>query len=190
MATMVPTSELSRGTILEMDGALFTVLEYQLFKAGKGNSEARIRVKIRDVKTGNTQEKVWRTDDRVPKAAVDNREMQFLYADGDLYHFMDNETFEEKILSKDALGSAAGFLMDGMMVETVVFKEQPISVQLPTSVDLKVAETDPGFKGDTANGGTKKAKLETGVEVNVPLFVNTGDTIRVDTRSSSYISRV
>ena len=190
MATMVPTSELSRGMVLEMDGNLHTVLEYARFLAGKGNSEARMRVKIRDLKTGYTQEKVFRTDERVPKAAVDNRTFQYLYNDGDLYHFMDQETYDEKLMSRDSLGDAANFLTDGLEVEMLVFRDEPVSAQLPTAVQLRIDETDPGYKGDTATGGAKRAVLETGLAVNVPLFLNTGDTIKVDTRTSEYIERV
>ena len=190
MATMVPTSELSRGMVLEMDGNLHTVLEYARFLAGKGNSEARMRVKIRDLKTGYTQEKVFRTDERVPKAAVDNRTFQYLYNDGDLYHFMDQETYDEKLMSRDSLGDAANFLTDGLEVEMLVFQDEPVSAQLPTAVQLRIDETDPGYKGDTATGGAKRAVLETGLAVNVPLFLNTGDTIKVDTRTSEYIERV
>lgn len=190
MATMVPTSELNRGMVLEMEGGLHTVLEYARFLAGKGNSEARMRVKIRDIKTGYTQEKVFRTDERVPKAAVDSRTFQYLYNDGDLFHFMDQETYDEKLMSRDALGDAANFLTDGLEVEMLVFQDEPVSAQLPTAVELRIDETDPGYKGDTATGGAKKAVLETGLAVNVPLFLNTGDTIKVDTRTAEYIERV
>ena len=190
MATMVPTSELNRGMVLEMEGGLHTVLEYARFLAGKGNSEARMRVKIRDLKTGYTQEKVFRTDERVPKAAVDSRTFQYLYNDGDLFHFMDQETYDEKLMSRDALGDAASFLTDGLEVEMLVFQDEPVSAQLPTAVELRIDETDPGYKGDTATGGAKKAVLETGLSVNVPLFLNTGDTIKVDTRTAEYIERV
>lgn len=190
MATMVPTSELNRGMVLEMEGGLHTVLEYARFLAGKGNSEARMRVKIRDIKTGYTQEKVFRTDERVPKAAVDSRTFQYLYNDGDLFHFMDQETYDEKLMSRDALGDAANYLTDGLEVEMLVFQDEPVSAQLPTAVELRIDETDPGYKGDTATGGAKKAVLETGLAVNVPLFLNSGDTIKVDTRTAEYIERV
>ena len=189
MATMIPTSEVSKGTILEIGGSLHTVLERERFLAGKGNSEARIRVKIRDVKTGYTQEKVFRTDERVPKASVDNRSFQFTYRDGDLFHFMDGDTYEDKIVSADTLGGVVDYLTDGMTLEMLVFEEEPISAELPVSVDLRITETDPGFKGDTAQGGTKKATTETGLVVDVPLFMNTGDVIKVDTRTGGYGGR-
>ena len=190
MPTMVPTSDLSRGMVLEMGGSLHTVLEHQRFLAGKGNSEARVRVKLRDVKSGNTQEKVFRTDERVPKADVDSRTFQFLYNDGDLFHFMDGDTYEEKVLSRDALGDATDYLTDGLSVQVMVHNEQPVAVELPTTVDLRIEETDPGYKGDTAQGGSKQATMETGLQVDVPLFLNTGDVIKVDTRSGEYLSRV
>ncbi|MEE9284442.1 MAG: elongation factor P [Dehalococcoidia bacterium] len=190
MAIMVPTSDLSRGMILEIGGSLHTVLEHQRFLAGKGNSEARVRVKMRDVKSGYTQEKVFRTDERVPKANVDSRAFQFLYNDGDLFHFMDGHTYEEKIIARDALGAAPDYLTDGLSVQMLVYKDEPVSVELPITVDLRIAETDPGYKGDTAQGGTKKATTETGLKVDVPLFLNTGDVIKVDTRRGEYLSRV
>ncbi len=190
MATMVPTSELSKGTILEMDGGLFAVLEYERFKAGKGNSEARVRVKMREVKTGFTQEKVWRTDDRIPRASVSSSQFQFTYNDGDLYHFMDNGTYEEKIVQKPILGDAAPYLTAGLVVDMLVYQDEPISISLPTNVDLKIVDTEPGFKGDTAAAGTKRATMDTGLVVDVPLFLAIGETIKVDTRTGGYISRV
>ncbi|MBM4405837.1 MAG: elongation factor P [Chloroflexi bacterium] len=190
MATMIPALEISRGTILEIDGQLFTILEYQQYKAGKGNSEARMRMKLRNVATGATTEKVYRTDDKVPKAVVESRAGTFLYADGDMYHFMDGETYEEKAIPSELLGESVKFLQDGMPVEMVVYKERPISVTLPITVDLKIVEAEPGFKGDTAAGGGKKAKTATGLTVDVPLFVNVGDTVKVDTRTGTYISRI
>ena len=190
MATMVSMSDLSRGMILEVDGNLVTILEYQNFKTGKGNSEARMRMKLRDIRTGYTQDRTFRTDERVAKAAVENRSTQFTYNDGELYHFMDMETYDEKVVSRETLGEAAKYLTDGMELEMLVHNEEPVSVQLPITVDLLIADTDPGFKGDTATAGTKKATTETGLLVDVPMFLNPGDHIRVDTRSGAYVSRV
>ena len=190
MATMISTSDLSRGMILELDGNLYTILEYQGFKTGKGNSEARMRVRIRDIRSGFTQDRTFRTDERVPKASVESRPSQFLYNDGDLFHFMDTETYEQKLISRDALGPVAKYLTDGLAVEVLVHNEQPISVQLPINIDLDIADTDPGFKGDTAQADTKKATTTTGLLVDVPLFLNVGDTIRVDTRTGTYVARV
>jgi len=190
MPTMIPTSEISKGTILEMNGSLFAVLEYERFKAGKGNSEARMRVKMRDLSSGFTKEQVFRTDDRVPKAEVESRPFQYLYNEGDLYTFMDKISFEQKSIADDVVGDAKYYLIDGLEVEMLVYNDRPVSVQLPINVDVKIVETEPGFKGDTATGGTKKATTDTGLTIDVPLFLNPGDVIRVDTRSGQYIARV
>ena len=190
MGTMVSMSELSRGMILEMDGSLRMILSYQNFKTGKGNSEARMRVKLRDIRTGFTQDHTFRTDERVAKAAVENRSAQFTYNEGNLYHFMDMESYEEKIVPGETLGDSIKYLKDGMDLEMLVHNEEPVSVQLPITVELRIADTDPGFKGDTATAGTKKATTETGLLVEVPMFLSPGDVIRVDTRSGEYVSRV
>lgn len=189
MATMISMSDLSRGIILELDDSLWVILNYQNFKTGKGNSEARMRIKLRDIRTGYTQDRTFRTDERVTKAAVENRQGQFLYNDSDLYHFTDMETYEEKILSGETLGDTKHYLLDGMDVELVMYKEQPLSVELPIIVQLRITETEPGFKGDTATAGTKKAITETGLSVDVPMFLNNGDFIKVDTRTGDYVSR-
>lgn len=190
MASMVPTLDVSRGMILEIDGSLHAVLEHQRFLAGKGNSEARVRLKIRDVRSGRTQEKVFSTDDRVAKADVEVRAFQFLYNDGDLFHFMDSQTFEEKLIARGSLGQAGYYLTDGLPVELLMYRDEPLTVQLPITVDLRIKTTEPGFKGDTATGANKKAITETGLEVTVPLFLNSGDVIKVDTRTGEYLSRV
>jgi len=178
MATNISPLDAGRGTILEIDGGLWTVLDYQGFKAGKGNSEARVRMKLRDVRTGNTRDIVYRTDDKVARADVENRTAQFTYNDGDLYHFMDAETYDEKIMSRNALGDTARYLVDG------------IPVQLPVTVEMKVTRAEPGFKGDTAGAATKKAVTHTGLTIDVPMFINEGDTVKVDTRSGLYVSRI
>ena len=156
MATMISMSELSRGTVLELDGSLFVILSYQGFKTGKGNSEARMRMKLRDVRTGYTQDRTFRTDERVARAMVENRASQFLYSDGDLFHFMDMETYEGKVVGREVLGDSAKYLIDGMEIELVVYKDEALSVQLPITVELRIAETEPGFKGNTATAGSKK----------------------------------
>ena len=190
MANMISMSDISRGMILEIDGALWTLLEYQGFKAGKGNSEARMRMKVRDVRTGNTRDLVYRTDDKVAKAAVENRTAQFTYNDGDMYHFMDMETYDEKLMTRASLGDTAKYLRDGMEVDILLHGDQPLSVQVPNSVELKVAQADPGYKGDTATAGMKKATMATGLVIDVPMFVNEGDTVRIDTRTGLYVGRV
>ncbi|MBF8299242.1 MAG: efp, partial [Dehalococcoidia bacterium] len=165
MANMVSMSEISRGMILEIEGSLWTILEYQGFKAGKGNSEARMRMKLRDIRTGNTRDIVYRTDDKVARADVENRSAQYTYNDGDLYHFMDLETYDEKIISGVTLGETAKYLVDGMQVELLLHGESPLSLQLPVTVDLKIVRTDPGYKGDTASAATKKAVTHTGLTI-------------------------
>lgn len=190
MANMIAMSEITRGMIVEIEGNLYTIMEYQGFKAGKGNSEARMRMKLRDVRSGNTKELVYRTDDKVAKAAVENRTAQYTYNDGDMFHFMDMETYDEKLITRQNLGDTAKYLTDGMEVELLLLRDEPLSVQVPNAVDLKITQTDPGFKGDTATAGTKKATLHTGLVIDVPMFVNEGDTIRIDTRTGLYVSRV
>jgi elongation factor P len=190
MPTNIPALDVSRGTILQIDGGLWTVLDYQGFKAGKGNSEARVRMKLRDVRTGNTRDIVYRTDDKVARADVENRSAQYTYNDGDLFHFMDLETYDEKIMHRDILGDTAKYLVDGIGVELLLHGEQPLSVQLPVTVDMKITRADPGFKGDTAGAATKKATTHTGLTIDVPMFVNEGDVIKIDTRSGLYVNRV
>ncbi len=185
MASVVSMSELSRGMILELDGGLWTVMEFQNFKTGKGNSEARMRMKLRNLATGYTQDRTFRMDERVAKAAVESRPAQYTYNEGDMYHFMDQETYEEKLANKGTLGDAAYYLTDGLELQLVMYKDQPISVQLPITVDLKVADTEPGFKGDTATAGSKKATTETGKLVDVPMFANKGDVVRLDPRTGT-----
>ncbi len=190
MANMISMSDLSRGLILEIGGSLWTILEYQNFKTGKGNSEARMRMKLRDIKTGYTQDRTFRTDEKVAKAAVESRGAQFTYDEDSLYHFMDMETYDEQIVSADLLGQGSNYLVEGMEVELLMHNDTPVSLQLPITVDLTIADTEPGFKGDTASASNKKATLETGLSVDVPMFVNPGDKVKIDTRSASYISRV
>ncbi len=189
MGSMVSTSDLSKGMVLELDGKLVELMEFQHFKLGKGNSEARVRLKLRDVRTGSQSEKILHSGDRIAKANVDSRPSTYLYNDGDMYYFMDAETFEQKALSKDSVGDAAYYLTDGITVELFTYKDTPINVHLPTTVNLKIKEAAPGFKGDTAQSGTKPAKTDTGLSVDVPLFINEGDTITVDTRNGSYAGR-
>ena len=190
MANMISMSEISRGMILEIDGALWTLLEYNGFKAGKGNSEARMRMKIRDVRTGATRDLVYRTDDKVAKANVENRTAQFTYNDGDLYHFMDMVTYDEKLMTSKTLGETAKYLTDGMEVELLLHGDEPLSVQVPNAVELVVALTDPGYKGDTATASMKKATMATGLVIDVPMFVNEGDKVKIDTRTGLYVARV
>ncbi len=186
---MVGVQDLRKGTtFIDDDGNLYKVLEYQHVKQGRGN--ATIKTKLRNVKTGSTIDKNFQSGGRVQDVRLDHHTVQYLYSDGDTYHFMDTETYEQPVLSKEILGDAAKFLKENVTVELLTYDGQPIEVELPTAVDLQVIETAPGFKGDTASGGGKPATLETGVVVTVPFFVNAGDTVRVDTRDGSYVTRV
>ncbi len=186
---MIGVQDLRKGTtFVDDDGNLYVVLDYLHNKQGRGN--ATIKTKLRNLRTGATIERSFQSGGRVQDVRLDNHEVQFLYRDGDLYHFMDTETYDQPVLSGDILGEHAGFLKEGTTVELLAYEGQPIDIELPTTVDLKVVETAPGYKGDTASGGGKPAKVETGVTVTVPFFVNVGDTIRVDTRTGEYVTRV
>jgi elongation factor P len=186
---MIGVQDLRKGTtFVDDDGNLYVVLDYLHNKQGRGN--ATIKTKLRNLRTGATIERSFQSGGRVQDVRLDTHEVQFLYRDGDLYHFMDTETYDQPVLSEDILGEHAGFLKEGTTVELLAYEGQPIDIELPTTVDLKVVETAPGYKGDTASGGGKPAKVETGVTVTVPFFVNVGDTIRVDTRTGEYVTRV
>ena len=186
---MIGVQDLRKGTtFIDDDGNLYKVLEYQHVKQGRGN--ATIKTKLRNIKTGSTIDKSFQSGGRVQDVRLDHHTVQYLYNDGETYHFMDTETYEQPALSKDLLGDSARFLKENIVVELSTYEGQPIEIELPTTVDLKVVETAPGFKGDTASGGGKPATLETGVVVTVPFFVNVGDTVRVDTRDGSYVTRV
>ena len=185
---MISSNDLRNGVTIQENGQLWTVIEFLHVKPGKGS--AFVRTRLKNVKTGSTVEKTFRAGEKLERATVENRQMQMLYNDSDGYHFMDQETFENFTLQRDIIGDPADFLKDGMGVDMQFHDGNPIGVDLPAHVELKVVETDPGFKGDTATGTTKPAQLETGASVNVPLFVNPGDLIRIDTRDRRYIGRV
>ncbi len=186
---MIGVQDLRKGTtFIDDDGNLYKVLEYQHVKQGRGN--ATIKTKLRNIKTGSTIDKSFQSGGRVQDVRLDHHTVQYLYNDGETFHFMDTETYEQPALSKGLLGDSAKFLKENITVELSTYEGQPIEIELPTTVDLKVTETAPGFKGDTASGGGKPATLETGVVVTVPFFVNVGDTVRVDTRDGSYVTRV
>lgn len=185
---MISSNDFRNGVTIVIDGQLWTVIEFLHVKPGKG--AAFVRTRLKNVKTGSTVERTFRAGEKLERATVDNREMQMLYNDADGYHFMDNETYEQTALNADQIGDAANYLKDGMNVELLTFDDSPLGIELPLNVELRVTYTEPGFKGDTATGGTKPATLETGAVVQVPLFVKTDDVIRVDTRTNSYLERV
>lgn len=186
---MIGVQDLRKGTtFIDDDGNLYRVLEYQHVKLGRGN--AVIKTKLRNLKTGATIERTFQSGGRVQDVRLDHHQVQYLYNDGENYHFMDLETYDQPVLSKEMLGDAAMYLKENVTVDLLTYEGKPIEIELPTTVDLKVIETAPGFKGDTATGGGKPATLETGLVITVPFFVNVGDTVRVDTRDGSYVTRV
>ncbi len=186
---MIGVQELRKGTtFMDDDGNLYKVLDFQHVKQGRGN--ATIKTKLRNVRTGSTIDKNFQSGGRVQDVRLEHQTVQYLYHDGDTYHFMNTETYEQPIIPADILGESAKFLKENIMVELLTYEEKPIEIELPTTVDLKVVETAPGFKGDTASGGGKPATLETGVVITVPFFVAVDDTVRVDTRDGSYVTRV
>ena len=184
---MIDVNDLRKGTTFELDGQLFRVLEYSHHKPGRGN--ATIRTRIRNLRTGATMEKTFQSGDRVQDIRIESREMQYLYHDGDLYHFMDTSTFEQIILNAKMLDDAVNYMTDNMQIVVQEHDGEPLGVELPTAVDLKVTEATTAVKGDTASGATKTVTVETGFRVTVPQFVKEGDTIRIDTRSGSYVTR-
>ena len=185
---MIDVNDLRKGTTFELDGQIFRVLEYSHNKPGRGN--ATIRTKVRNIRTGATFEKTFQSGDRVQDIRIEGREMQYLYHDGDLYHFMDSETFEQRALDAKLLEDAASYLKEGMSVVVQDYDGESLGVDLPSAVDLKVTQSDIAVKGDTATGANKYVTVETGYRVQVPLFVNEGDTIRIDTRTGEYVTRV
>ena len=185
---MITSSELRKGLTIELEGTLYQVLDYQHIKMGRGS--AQVRLKLRDIHAGHTIERTFQSSEKFTRARLDYHSMQYLYNDGDLYYFMDEENFEQMPLSASQLGDALNYLKEGMSLQVLSYKDELMGVELPTAVELEVIETGSGFKGDTATAGNKPAELETGITIQVPLFVNKGDIIKVDTRSGSYLERV
>lgn len=185
---MIDVNDLRKGVTFELDGTLFKVLEYSHNKSGRGN--ASIRVKARNMLTGANIEKTFQSGDRVQDARLDFHNVQYIYADGEFYYFMDNDTFDQHAIKNDMLGDSAGYLKTSMEVKLTFYNGEPLDVELPTSVDLEVTEAEAAVRGDTATGVTKKVKTETGLEVQCPQFVKVGDVIRVDTRTGEYVTRV
>jgi len=183
---MISGSELRKGVTIELDGGLYQVIDYQHIKMKR---TALAKVKLRDIKAGHTIERTFQSDDKFIWARLDTRSMQYLYNDGNLYYFMDEQSFEQMPISASQLGDAINYLKEGMSLEVSSYKGELVGVELPITVELQVTETGPSFKGDTATTGTKPAELETGITIQVPLFVDKGDVIKIDTRSGSYLER-
>ncbi|HZK87243.1 MAG TPA: elongation factor P [Syntrophomonas sp.] len=184
---MISVNDFKTGVTIEFEGVVYQVVDFQHVKPGKG--AAFVRAKLKNVKTGGTVEKTFRGGEKVPRAHLDKREMQYLYSDVDGFVFMDNENYEQISLSKDDLGEGAKWLMENMTIGIMMFNTEIMGVELPNFVELTVTETEPGIKGDTATGATKNAKLESGAVVQVPLFINEGDRLRIDTRTGQYMER-
>jgi elongation factor P len=185
---LISTGDVKKGIIIELDGQLMKVLDWTHIKMARGS--AQVRMKLQNVRRGDIVERTFQAGTRWPRARVEQRKVQYLYTDGDVYHFMDNETYDQFALSARMLGDDARYLKENKDVFVSVHEGEVLGVDLPVTVDLKVTQTDPGFAGDTATGAKKAATLETGLVVQVPLFVNEGDTLRIDTRSGEYVTRV
>ena len=185
---MVTAGEFRKGMTVEIDGQVWMIVDFQHVKPGKG--AAFVRTKIKNVLTGIVLERTFNPTEKYPKAMVERKEMQYLYSDGELYYFMDTETFDQLPLNHDKVEEAIQYITENMNVTIKFFKGEPFSVEAPNFVELTVAETEPGFKGDTATAGNKPAILETGAKVMVPLFISEGEKIRVDTRTGEYMERV
>lgn len=184
---MISVNDLRTGLTIEIEGVLYTVVEFLHVKPGKG--AAFVRTKLKNLESGAVLERNFRAGERVTRAHIETKEMQYLYSSGDEYFFMDQQSYEQVALGRDLLDDSILFLKDNMTIHVQFYQGRAIGVELPTFVELEVTQTDPGFKGDTATGGTKPATLETGLVVQVPLFIDQGERIRVDTRSKEYLSR-
>lgn len=185
---MIDVNDLRKGVTFVIDGDLFRVLDYHFNKPGRGN--ATIKIKARNIRTGATVEKTFTSGDRVQEANLDFHNVQYLYNDGDLYYFMDLETFEQYPVHHEVIEDVVGFMKENMEVKLTFYNGEPLGIELPVSVELKVVQADIAVRGDTATSVTKKVKVETGAEIAVPYFVVEGDVIRVDTRTGDYVTRV
>ncbi|MBO4783607.1 MAG: elongation factor P [Lachnospiraceae bacterium] len=185
---MISAGDFRNGITIELEGNVFQIIEFQHVKPGKG--AAFVRTKLKNIKNGGVVEKTFRPTEKCPQARIDRKDMQYLYADGDMYNFMDVETYEQIALSQDEIGDALKFVKENEMVKMLSHNGQVFSVEPPLFVELEITETEPGFKGDTATGASKPAIVETGAQVSVPLFVEIGEKIKIDTRTGEYLSRV
>ncbi|NLZ93221.1 MAG: elongation factor P [Firmicutes bacterium] len=185
---MISTSDFRTGLTIELDGEVYVIIDFQHVKPGKG--AAFVRTKLKNAKTGSTTERTFRAGEKMERAIMDRREMQYLYNSGDDYFFMDTETYEQLSLSSEQLGNDIKYLKENMNINVLFYQGQVFGIELPYFVELTVAETEPGIKGDTASGGSKPATMETGLVVQVPFFINAGDVLRIDTRTGEYIERV
>jgi elongation factor P len=180
-------TEARKGITIELDGILFEVLDYDHIKMARGS--AQVRLKLRDVRAGHIIDRTFQATAKFPRARIERQQVQFLYREGDLFHFMNTETYDQTLLNLNQVGDAASYLIENASAELLTYGDEPIGIELPAAVVLAVVESDPGLKGDTASGATKPAKLESGITIQVPLFVNPGDKLKIDTRSGQYLER-
>ena len=185
---MISTGDLKKGATIELDNELWQILDYHHIKMGRGS--AQVRIKLRNIKRGQTVERTFQAGEKWPRAYLDKRQVQFLYRDGDDFHFMDTDSYDQFILDAAQLDDVVLYLKDGMLLDRTSYEGETIGVELPITIDLLVTETEPGFAGDTQSGARKLATTETGLVVQVPIFVEEGDTIRVDSRTGEYQTRV
>ena len=185
---MISAGDFRNGITIEFEGNVYQIIEFQHVKPGKG--AAFVRTKLKNIINGGVVEKTFRPTEKCPQARIDRKEMQYLYADGDLYNFMDTETYDQIALNADTVGDALKFVKENEMVKICSYNGNVFAIEPPLFVELAITETEPGFKGDTATGATKPAIVETGAKVNVPLFVDQGEVIKIDTRTGEYLSRV
>ena len=184
---MIDAGELRKGVAIELDGEIYQILEYQHVKMQQ--RQPVVKLKLRGVRSGNFTERNFQSGDKVTTVFLEHRPVQYLYSDGDLYYFMDNESYEQIMLTSAQIGEGTNYLKEGLMLEILTCKGDTVTIELPYSVELQVTETEPGFKGDRATAGTKPAKLETGATIQVPLFINTGDIVKVHTRTGGYLEK-
>ena len=184
---MISTGELRKGVTIELDGKIYAILDYEHIKVGRGY--AQVRMRLRDVRAGHTIERTFQAGERFPRARLDRHTVRYLYEEDGLYYFMDQDSYEQSALNKEQLGDALSYLKEETTLDLLTYENEPIGVELPLSVELTITDTGPSFKGDTAQGGTKPATLESGLVVQVPLFLNNGDKVKVDTRTGAYIER-
>ena len=184
---MISAGDFRNGLTVEMDNGIFQIIEFQHVKPGKG--AAFVRTKLKNIISGGVVEKSFRPTEKFPQARIDRKDMQYLYSDGDLYNFMDTESYEQIALNGDTVGDALKFVKENESVKVLSYNGNIFSIEAPLFVELEITDTEPGFKGDTATGATKPATVETGAQISVPLFVNIGDKVKIDTRTGEYLSR-
>ncbi len=185
---MIPANQIKTGMVIKVEGRLFSIVSFSHTKPGKGG--AFLRVKLKDISNGQTLERTISTDEKVDNAYVEEKRMNYIYRDSQGYHFMDDETYEDVTMIEEDLEGMKGFLKENSHINATVYEGKIVALSLPLFVELEIVETDPGFKGDTVKTGTKPAKLETGTTIQVPLFIDKGDVVKIDTRTAGYVERV